>query len=329
MALILEVLDAHTGEVRDRHRLGTEPLAIGRGYDNDVILDDPYVDATHARVGVDGAGIAVIEDLGSVNGLVAPDGTRASRLTVYPGTALRVGRTYLRLQDSATPLPPALPDAHPPNRRWSPAWLGAWWGQLGLTAAVAGVLGWWAWLGTWTKHGASEAVAGLLSLLVLLAIWAGIWSIASRMVTHRFRFLAHLAVAAAGLLGAAVLEALGEWGGFLFPDHILGRPLWIAVWFVALAALVAAHLTLASSLTPRRRWLAGAVTGAVLFAGGLAIWLVNKDNFTAVPEFNGMVKPAPTVLLPTHEAGEIEDVAAALKGRVDALAARMAASAGG
>lgn len=41
MALILEVLDARTGEVRDWHRLGTKPLAIGRGYDNDIILDDP------------------------------------------------------------------------------------------------------------------------------------------------------------------------------------------------------------------------------------------------------------------------------------------------
>lgn len=329
MALILEVFDVRTGEVRARQRLGTEPLTIGRGYDNDVILDDPYVDAAHARIEVDEAGAAVIEDLGSVNGLVAPDGTHQSRWAVRPGTELRIGRTRLRVQDSTAPLPPALPDARSPRRRWLPSWLGAWWGQLAFVAAVATVLGWWTWLGTWTRHGGSEAVAATLGLLVLLVIWAGVWSVASRIIAQRFRFLAHLAVASGGLLGAAVLEALGEWGGFLFPDHILGRPLGIAVWFAVVATLVATHLALASSLTPRRRWLAGAVTAAIVFAGGVAIWMVNKDRFTNVAEFNGVVKPAPAALLPAHDVEELEDVAADLRKRVDALAERMAASAGG
>ncbi|HEV2148502.1 MAG TPA: FHA domain-containing protein, partial [Longimicrobiaceae bacterium] len=77
--MILEVV-GERGE-RTRLRLGSLPLTVGRGPGNDLILDDPYVDGRHARIGPDEAGVLVVEDLGSVNGLVTPG---------RPGRAARV-----------------------------------------------------------------------------------------------------------------------------------------------------------------------------------------------------------------------------------------------
>ena len=51
MALIVEVLGRH-GEVRLRRPGGDGSLTIGRGYDNDIVLDDPYADVHHARFDV-------------------------------------------------------------------------------------------------------------------------------------------------------------------------------------------------------------------------------------------------------------------------------------
>ena len=51
MALIVEVLrHGRGGEVRERLRLTDVPVTIGRALDNALVLDDPHVDAHHARL---------------------------------------------------------------------------------------------------------------------------------------------------------------------------------------------------------------------------------------------------------------------------------------
>ena len=99
--MILEVV--HPGGARTWHRLGGLPLSVGRGLTNDLILEDPYVDPQHARISIDEAGSPLIEDLGSVNGLVANDSRHRGRLSLQPGAEVRVGRTTLRFHDPAEP----------------------------------------------------------------------------------------------------------------------------------------------------------------------------------------------------------------------------------
>ena len=53
--------------MRTRWRLDALPATIGRALTNDVILDDPYVDAIHVRITSGGDGIPVAEDAGSMS----------------------------------------------------------------------------------------------------------------------------------------------------------------------------------------------------------------------------------------------------------------------
>src|SRR5688572_4402763 len=111
MAIILEVLDRRTEEVRLRMRLETFPLSVGRGYGNDLVLDDPYTDARHAQIARDENGGLVMHDLGSLNGLVSSDtAVRAGQVVLRPGMEVRVGRTTLRFRDPEEPVPKALLD---------------------------------------------------------------------------------------------------------------------------------------------------------------------------------------------------------------------------
>src|SRR5687767_5337518 len=106
--MILEVV--HPGGARSWHRLGDAPVTVGRGLANDVILDDPYVDGRHARIAIDESGTPLIEDLGSVNGLIADYSKVSGRVPVRPGAEIRVGRTMLRFRDSDEPVSPAIVD---------------------------------------------------------------------------------------------------------------------------------------------------------------------------------------------------------------------------
>ena len=320
MALILEVLDGRTGEVRARHGIDTATVSVGRGWDHDVVLDDPYVDVRHARIAFDEAGAPVIDDLGSVNGLVGPDRTRASRIALRPGTVVRVGRTRLRFQDTDAPLPPALADPHLLTGRFRlPAWTGTVWAQLGVLGVAAAMVAWTTWLGTYRDDSATATMGGVLAFLAIVTPWAGIWAIASRIVVQRFRFLAHVAVASLVTVAGIVYARAGAWGTFVFPDSPLADPLSVTLALLIVAALIAFHLALASHLPARRRWGAGVATAAVIFAIGLAFTLADDDAFTDVPEFAGVLRPLPVGLLPTGTAQDFGAVAEDLRREVDAL----------
>ena len=82
-----------------RLRFAGPEVRVGRGYDNDVVIDDPYVAARHLRVFRDEEGQLVAEDLGSVNGLYLDrDSRRRARILIDPERPLRVGYTLVRVR---------------------------------------------------------------------------------------------------------------------------------------------------------------------------------------------------------------------------------------
>ena len=62
----VEVLSRHR-DIAARHRFtGAEAtITIGRGYDNDLVLDDPYVAARHVRIRRDADGRLLATCVGS------------------------------------------------------------------------------------------------------------------------------------------------------------------------------------------------------------------------------------------------------------------------
>src|SRR6478735_7276718 len=88
-------------EVAARFRIATPEIRIGRGYDNDVVIDDPYVAARHLRVFRHDDGHLVAEDVGSANGtFIDGSRTRLSSFTVDGKQPIRIGQTYLHIRDA-------------------------------------------------------------------------------------------------------------------------------------------------------------------------------------------------------------------------------------
>ena len=86
-------------EVGDEFQLDSAPLTVGRGGQNDLVLDgDEFASARHVQIEVRGDGVWVM-DLESTNGTYV-NGSRvagAQRLDV--GDVLRVGETDLRVEE--------------------------------------------------------------------------------------------------------------------------------------------------------------------------------------------------------------------------------------
>ena len=326
MAVILELLDPGATVAIARLRLDSLPMSIGRSLGSDILLEDPYADADHARIVDDGAGGLVLEDLGSVNGLLLPDGRRESRVPLVPGTIVRVGRTPLRFRDANEPLPPALPDETVPATPRL-AWLGTTWGKAAAIVTMLAGFALYTWLGSYESTGANEAFYAAVGVAMLAGLWAGIWAIGGRVATHRFQFLTHMAIITAAIAAIAILGEANAWLEYLFPDNILSTVLGAAGALAVLAALVALHLRFASRLSRRARWTSGGIAAAAaltLFAASTAL---EDDGFTDVPEFSAVLKPA-VRLVPTITPAEFRDVAADLRVEVDELRAEVNRRAG-
>src|SRR5258708_39987342 len=94
----VEILSRHR-DIAARFRIAGPEVRIGRGYDNDVIVDDPYVAARHLRIFRDERGQLVAEDLGSANGTFLDGGrNRLASLIVAVGQPLPIRQTPLRFR---------------------------------------------------------------------------------------------------------------------------------------------------------------------------------------------------------------------------------------
>jgi FHA domain len=76
------------------------PLTIGRGGQNDLVLDgDEFASARHARIEARRDGVWV-QDLGSTNGTYVNGARIEGALRLASGDVLRVGETDLRVEES-------------------------------------------------------------------------------------------------------------------------------------------------------------------------------------------------------------------------------------
>ncbi|HSR02283.1 MAG TPA: FHA domain-containing protein [Methylophilaceae bacterium] len=160
--------------LKARHRFEKLPIRIGRSYDNDLILDDPYVAANHALIEISEDGNLQICDLNSENGLVV-NGKKQSQITLDNHVA-RLGHTNLRVRHAGSKVAKALVDkaAH----RWE-GWPPAITGLLLVFFSVLGST----WLNASESFSMISAIAVISLIVFLILLWCGGWAFATRMIS--------------------------------------------------------------------------------------------------------------------------------------------------
>ena len=66
------------------------PVVVGRSPSSDIVIDEPYVSATHARFTIQGPAL-VLEDLGSTNGTMVNGHAIDQPVTLRDGIGVQVG----------------------------------------------------------------------------------------------------------------------------------------------------------------------------------------------------------------------------------------------
>lgn len=313
----LEVLEGDG--VHARHRLERFPVAVGRGYANDVILDDPKVSASHLRIERTEEGRLVLRDLGSRNGTFRVEPwARLAELELTDDARVVVGDTVLRfrsrahaVEDTRVTAMPVAPQGRPFERPFAfPAM---------LAVAVVTFL-FHEYLTNYQKTDWGSLALTVVVPVFAAFVWAGLWSVASKVARRVFHFGAHGTIGSLGLLGLLVIPlllglltyslSLGAWVRWLYLAGYLGWVGFVLFW----------HLRYVTRAEPRRLVI---MLAAILVCFGAltqADSLLGEEDFSSSIDFERTLLPPAFQVVPSMPVDTFFEGMQALQEEVDALA---------
>jgi hypothetical protein len=314
----IEVL-SRAGHVVKRAAWDGRPLRIGRAFDNELVVTDPYVCPHHLELEVAG-GRLIARDLGSVNGTYAGrDKKRIDRVELVDGVTLHFGHTQLRFHAADGVMAPTLRDTarHGLFALMDAPWTLAPAAFLSLAALTLNEV-----MNTADQPGWLTIAGELLYPLIGVLLWAGFWSLLNRVISHRANFHVHLAIGLFGVTGlflvAQLISIMGfalGWSDAVWWLKLLGR-------MAVLGGVIYAHLRYA--LHGRNGRIAGiaALAAVMLFGAPATGDIIERNEFSTLPHLDPLLWPPSFRIIEGESVIEFFDGAQVLRHRADEDARR-------
>jgi hypothetical protein len=311
--MFVEVLDRH-GEVRTRGRIDDAAFTVGRAYDNDLILDDPFVSPHHLRIDRAEDGSLRARDLGTLNGMQVPGGGAAETLDIRDDLRIRVGHTQLRFRSRAFAVPDAIPVTPLPSLlRNTTAF------YIALLVA-GGLLALETHLSTFGEPQPAQLIAGVLATLLGALVWTGLWSFAGRLATRRANFHAHGAATMAALAALVIANNASDYLEFTVSGALAEGFLRGAIALI-IVTLLYRQVRLVSRISARRAALSVAALVTVLLGSGWLVESATESSRANRLDFPAALKPPAFRWREGLTPETFVDRASALRGELDELRA--------
>jgi pSer/pThr/pTyr-binding forkhead associated (FHA) protein len=302
----IEILSRHR-DVATRVGIAGGKASIGRGYENDVIVDDPYVAACHLRVFHDDAGQLVAEDLGGINGTFLDGSTsRVSRFVIDGGRPIRIGQTLLRVRSNDYSVEP---------ERIAPAERHTLVLVVAITAVLFGFIVLRVWLAQTGEPRLSNYVTPLLTFAGIMVVWVGIWALFSRIFAGRSYLIRNLLIALSGFLASLIYNEFARYASFALTWPVPSTYEYAAAWSI-LAAVFFLHLRVISAT---RLWLKGAIVALLLIVAIGVQSLQRSETFSDIGRQNAarLLLPPAFRAVPLRAPDAFFADVAGLKTRID------------
>ncbi len=301
MAVIIEVR-RRGGQLVERCRCAGDSFSVGRSYDNDVIIDDPYVSPHHIRLDLDEDGWK-ITDLDSLNGYrVQQNGHTVTRNVVQSGETIRLGQMMLQVFNTHHPVAPAL-KINGLERRLKILGRHKIWPLV-----LLGVLG-MSLLALYQNSVAEIKPMSMVNVLVNQLVQIGgvalLWALAGRIFRHQLRFFSHISLWALYFMLARFADTVADVIGYNLGSDQASFVVSIVLNLALLMAVVWCSLSLATNLHSRGRfWAALGASIIYLFLQFFEVWRF-EQLFTGTPQYQGGMKPPALTWAPSKPEGDV------------------------
>ncbi len=225
--MIVERID-RAGHVIEIYQLKLHQISLGRGYGNDIIIHDPYVDEHHVQVNFDLLREEFyIKDLGSENGTHVIHGGQSldvgsDKVKICAGDEIHVGKTRLRVMHGFVSVPAAIPLSRFENVYRG---IGNW---VFFTVALSALVALYTFdqylNAPFNEKLSKELITGSFFSFVALG-YAAVWVLYAKIQHHEGHFFLHANLAMLAIISLWLFEFIepilrfnAEWlllGGFL------------------------------------------------------------------------------------------------------------------
>lgn len=287
MALVVELLSRSNTPIK-HYLFEKDAITVGRGYNNDLRLNDPYVCANHLTISQD-SGQAQIEfsDLTSING------TRKNDLNCHKGglcsdDILTVGRTRLRVFDDSRVVAPTVRLSKLEEKI---SWFSYFPVMLFLAGCYAMMLLANAYLTSFAEFNLTKALPEIMGRILLVSIWPLSFALLAKLSKKESHLISQFSLIWIFLLLIQALAIIKLFISFNLPSTdwwqwlellILAGLLFVLFWF---SLFIAFH-----QQTRRRNSM------SVFFSAGLLLLLVvlshfNGTDFSIMPNYDANLLP--------------------------------------
>ena len=299
MALVIEFL-GRSGRSQQFIKIDAESVSIGRGYQNDVVINDPYISISHLRLEKRDEGWR-LNDLDSLNGVEVLKAVGEDKSILASGSEIKLGRTKLRLVSDQSVMQEAKL-LHRLERDTSR--LNQWSIFLPLLVALIGFGLYSSYMNSFVQWEWKNILSLVLTMQLCTLLVAGFWALLGRFARNEAFFLAQysliLIASLSILLVEAVFSVLHYNTGFILFSEGASQLLVLVI----IAVLISANLALATSMNWRSRWLASSsfvgILLLIIVAGEIKRW----GEFSSRPQYVGNIA-APTFLFVDGQSNEV------------------------
>jgi len=312
--LIIEILDRF-GKVRERHHVNNYPCLIGRGYDNDIIIDDPYISPDHLSVNITENKIEA-QDTNSTNGLFSVQPfKKQNKITIENDSRIRIGHTDIRFRFADHPVKETIQDRDKPSQL-----------TMLLTSGFILPIVWLIFttalvINNYIEETDTVNIQSLLSdiypLMIVLFLWALAWSIASKFVTHRFYFAFHAIWVCSLTFISIIVENLAQYFEFSFSLSGSATLISLTLSVLVTTALLYGHLHYSTTLAPAKAKRISLFTSLIIIGLVEIGALLNKPGFSNLPDYSGVIRPEAFRIAPAQSVTDFFENTKTLKVNID------------
>jgi len=292
--IVVEIV--HSPRLRREIRsFENDEITVGRSFENDLIIADPFISPKHISIRVSEDGWFV-EDLGSENGMFVQKLKRTVKnVHLHSGEEIILGKTRLRIFSSDHPLEPTKPliqssffyrKIKQPVNMWSIILI------MMLLYSIE------AYLKTVRTVPIEKILSSSVGVLLVTILWAGFWGFVGGVVKHKSRFFLQLTITSIFFIILLPLNSFASHLGYLTSSPIIHSVTYMILFGILFTVLLIRNFSISTPITPKNRTVISSLISIILIATITFFYFAFKEDFDPEPQYYASLKPPYVKVVP-------------------------------
>jgi hypothetical protein len=315
MAIVLELLSRKNIPLK-HYKFEQDYVCVGRDFNNDLRLDDPYVCPSHMLVAIDPeSGQLMVNDCQSTNGIKV-NNKFVRQATLNSHDVIKIGRTRLRIIDTKVPLAEAMPLSELEENL---SWLNQSSLAICLSFICLGFLLLSKYLGSVQEFSVIKALPSELGQLAVFCLWPLIFAILGKVVKKESHIVSQFSLTWLIVLLTNGLILLQKVAIFNIHPGTWFTWLELIIFAVVVGGFIWLSLFIAFHQTNQRRNIIACSMTVIILAPIYTLGFLNTDEFSTRPSYNPLLLPPTYNITSAAQTGDFIDHANSLFTQVDKL----------